>query len=89
MTPRPTPRQARILRAFIERGCLTREAVDRVAGASNGPDEVLRLRRRFGLALPCTRRWKRDRDRLPTMPGTYSLTDADRAAALALVGGAL
>lgn len=86
--PRPlTPRQTRILSALLV-GDRNREEIDRVAGASNSPDEVFRLRRDFGLSIPCQRKGSKDRDGKPVQVGIYSLTDADRTAARRLLGGA-
>ena len=45
-------RYLRVLVSLMQRP-RTREAIDRVAGASNGPDIIRRLRDR-GLSIPCT-----------------------------------
>ncbi|WP_322997198.1 hypothetical protein [Castellaniella sp.] len=58
---------------------LAREDLDRVAGASNGPDIVAALRRK-GLDIPCVLREGIDRDGRPCKTGEYSLTESDRAA---------
>lgn len=79
-----TPRHQRLLLALL-RGPQTREDVDRIVGASNGPDEVLRLRRRFGLDIPCVRRKGFDRDQHSVEFGIYSLTSADAQCATALL----
>lgn len=78
-----TPRHRRILAALLA-GPVTREQVDELAGASNGPDEVLRLRRVHGLVIPCQRKDGRDRDGRSCQFGVYHLTtaDAQRAALL-------
>ena len=75
-----SPRQRRVLSALLS-GPKTREQIDREAGASNGPDVVAKLRRRFGLAIPCTFSPVVDRDGRTIERGIYALTDADRAAA--------
>jgi hypothetical protein len=79
-----TPRHRRILAALVE-GKRTREEVDTLAGASNGPDEVLRLRRTYGLSVPCERIDSRDRDNRSVQVGVYSLTQRDRREALRLL----
>lgn len=84
--PRPlSPRQARVLSALLQ-GPQTREQIDRAAGASNGPDVVLKLRRRVGLVIPVTFSQVRDRDGRPVERGTYALTgpDHDKAEAFLL-----
>ncbi|OIQ92418.1 hypothetical protein GALL_256390 [mine drainage metagenome] len=54
-----------------------REDIDRIAGASNGPELIAELRRR-GLEFPCARVPGYDRDGLPVRFGVYHLTDTDR-----------
>lgn len=70
-------RARRALLALAERP-RSREELDRIAGAANGPDLILRLRM-LGLALPCTRLSFTDRDGKPVRPGSYATTDRDRA----------
>lgn len=77
--PHLTPRHRRMLLALLA-GPQTREEMDRIVGASNGPDEVMRVRRRFGLAIPCERRKGWDRDRHRVEFGVYSLSATDRPA---------
>ena len=69
----------RALRAIaaLLRGPVSREALDRIAGASNSPQLVLQLRRR-GLDIPCKRVRKIDRDGAICWPGIYQFTEADR-----------
>jgi hypothetical protein len=55
----------------------TRESLDHIAGCSNGPDVVARLRRR-GLEVPCKKESCIDRDGFEVKRGVYYLTDADR-----------
>lgn len=71
-----TPRHRRILQALLA-GPVTREQVDELAGASNGPDEVLRLRRGHGLVIPCERQQGFDRDSHRVEFGVYRLTARD------------
>ncbi|WP_338413820.1 hypothetical protein [uncultured Sphaerotilus sp.] len=80
-----TPRARRILLALLVRD-RTREEIDRAAGASNGPDEVLRIRQRFGLAIPCTRKGSKDRDGQKVEIGVYRLTEDDRPKARRVLG---
>lgn len=77
-------RQRRVLLALLA-GPKTREQLDRIAGASNAPDVVLKLRRRFGLMLPCALAVVHDLDGKPVERGTYTLTAEDRPTATALV----
>ena len=70
------PRQLRALAVLLRRP-LSREALDHIAGCSNGPELVAELRRR-GLDVPCERIRFIDRDGCPCRPGVYSLTIADR-----------
>lgn len=80
-----TPRARRILLALLV-GERTREEIDRAAGASNGPDEVLRIRQRFGLTIPCTRKGSKDRDGQKVEIGVYRLTEEDRPKARRVLG---
>lgn len=70
------PRQLRAITMLMTRP-LSREALDIVAGASNGPALVSDLRSR-GLEIPCERIDFIDRDGKTCLPGVYSLTDRDR-----------
>ena len=70
------PRQLRALTVLLRRP-LSREALDHIAGCSNGPELVAELRRR-GLDVPCERIRFIDRDGFTCRPGVYSLTTADR-----------
>lgn len=69
------PRERRLLAALL-RGPLKREQADRVAGASNAPEWISRLRKK-GLGIPCTISVSRDRDGRPCRPGTYSFVGDD------------
>lgn len=70
------PREFRFLQTILNRH-LTREEVDAVAGASNGPEIVNQLRSR-GLELPCFRLGTLDRDGAWVYRGLYALTPKDR-----------
>jgi hypothetical protein len=83
-----TPRQRRVLEALLENvGWITRESVDRIAGASNGPQIILELRRKVtghdGIEMQKAE--SRDRDGKNCQPGRYRLTSLGRERALALV----
>lgn len=77
------PRQQRALLALLA-GPVSREQLDRITGASNSPNVIHRLRCK-GFEIPCSSTEATDRDGRPCHPGAYSLTDADRARALALL----
>ncbi len=71
-----SPRQQRALMRLM-RGPAWREEIDRVAGTSNGPDVIGRLRKK-GLEVPCEQLERIDRDGRRCRPGLYSLTPDDR-----------
>ena len=77
------PRQRRALLALLN-GPVSREQLDRITGASNSPSVIQRLRCK-GFEIPCSSTEATDRDGRPCQPGAYSLTDADKARALALL----
>jgi hypothetical protein len=70
------PRELRVIDALLVRS-RTREDIDAIAGASNGPDLILKLRGR-GLEIPCQKVVVYDRDGAETKRGVYSFTEADR-----------
>jgi hypothetical protein len=70
------PRHLRVITVLLRRP-ISREELDSVAGASNGPELVAELRRR-GLDAPCERISLVDRDGQPCRPGVYSFTTRDR-----------
>ena len=69
------PREFRFLQTALHRH-MTREEVDAVSGASNGPEIVNQLRGR-GLEIPCYRLGSMDRDGAWVYRGLYALTTAD------------
>lgn len=71
------PREWRALMALAARD-LSREQMDRTAGASNSPDLMKRCRERYGLTIPCVKETVRDRDGLEVQRGVYRPTAADR-----------
>lgn len=74
------PRYLRILAALLVRS-RSREEIDRIAGASNGPDAIAELRA-LGLpkpdCLPCEKTPTFDRDGKEVKRGVYYLTDKGR-----------
>lgn len=71
------PRHLRVIVA-LETRARKREEIDRIAGASNGPELIAELRRR-GLDIPCDRVPAIDRDGKLTRPGVYHLNATDRS----------
>lgn len=84
-TGRLTPRQRRALFA-LRNGPVIREALDRIAGASNGPNIIMELRR-MGLVIECERLHCLDRDGRTCRPGRYTLAVNSCLAAAAMLGG--
>jgi hypothetical protein len=82
-------RQTRALDALVAtRGWITREAIDRAAGCSNGPDLIRQLRQKLGYdAIEMQHFDATDRDGRACKPGYYRLSDQGRAR-LAELGGA-
>ena len=70
------PRHLRVINALLTRP-RKREEIDRIAGASNGPELIAELRRR-GLRAPCQKTPGIDRDGLPIKFGIYAFDDNDR-----------
>lgn len=75
-SPRFTPRQQRALDALWT-GPKMREALDRMAGCSNGPQLVRDLRDK-GIDIDCVLIESIDRDGRPCKPGRYELTHTGR-----------
>ena len=71
------PRHLRVIMALLV-SPRPREAIDRVAGASNGPELMAELRRR-GLDVPCSRTPCIDRDGFEVKRGIYHFTDKDKS----------
>ncbi len=75
------PRYLRVIHALRVRP-ISREQLDRIAGCSNGPALVAKLRD-LGLGkvgLPCTKVPDHDRDGFPIRRGVYFLSDVGRRA---------
>lgn len=80
-----TPRQTRLLEALLQASdWISRESVDRIAGASNGPQIILELRRKVtghdGIEMQ--KADATDRDGRACKPGRYRLTAQGRQRAL-------
>lgn len=78
---RLTPRQMRLLEALLQANdWITRESVDRIAGASNGPQVVLEVRRKVtghdGIEMQ--KADATDRDGKACKPGRYRLSTVGR-----------
>ncbi len=80
-----TPRSKRVLFS-LAKGPMSREQIDQVSGASNGP-EVVRQIRRLGFEIPCTRIRQIDRDGQICYPGRYKMTRLDRQRLFELAKG--
>lgn len=71
------PRQYRAVKAMSHGGWVTRETIDRVSGASNGPEVIRQLRKRLGSnAIETGYTDVKDRDGRPARPGRYRLTQS-------------
>ena len=89
-TRRLSPREARALTALAHaQDWIAREAIDRIACASNGPAVVQALRRKLGndAAIEMERVPVIDADGKTAQAGRYRLSDTHRAQAVALLGG--
>ena len=83
-----TPRQHRALTALAHaQDWLAREALDRIARASNGPAVVQALRHKLGGhdAIEMKRVPVTDADGKPARAGRYRLSDTHRAQAISLL----
>lgn len=70
------PRHLRVINALLTRP-RTREQIDDIAGASNGPELIAELRRR-GLTCPCERAPVFDKDGIEVKRGIYHFIKQDR-----------
>lgn len=75
-----TSRQARVVKALASSDkWISRESIDRIAGASNGPEIIRQLRCRFGYdAIEMVRVSEVDCDGLPVQVGRYRLSSEGR-----------
>ena len=79
MSTRFTPRQTRALEMLKPGHWITREHLDREAGASNSPDLIQQLRGKLGRdGIEMELYDATDRDGKPTRPGRYRLTQQGR-----------
>lgn len=88
-TVRLSPREARALTALVHaQDWIAREAIDRVARASNGPSIVQALRHKLGSpdAIEMQRMAVTDADGNAAQAGRYRLSETHRAQAVALLG---
>jgi hypothetical protein len=86
-SPGFTPRQSRVVEALCStEGWIFREEVDRIAGASNGPQVIAELRHNWGIDIAMQRVDRLDRDGRPCKPGQYRITSLGRQH-LASIGG--
>lgn len=83
---RLSPRQRRALLA-LRSGPVMREALDRIAGASNSPHIIMELRR-MGLVIECERLHCLDRDGHTCRPGRYTMAAISLLAADSMLGSA-
>jgi hypothetical protein len=84
-----TPRQQRAIDALAQsQDWLPREAIDRIAGSSNGPQVIMELRRKVtgDDGIEMERVEMTDRDGRSCRPGRYRLTPQGRSRLLAVVG---
>ena len=78
-------REHRLLAVLLDIPEVSRHDLDQMIGAENSPDVVLRVRRKFGLLIPMTKRPFTDRDGEKVRVGWYSLNDADRSKVASLL----
>ena len=84
-----TARQERVVKALVtRRDWIWREEIDKIAGASNGPEIIRQLRHHHGIEIDMVKVEKIDRDGRPCKPGKYKITDSGIEAASAYLGGA-
>ena len=87
LTLRLSPRQARVIHALLPGAWITRESLDRIAGASNSPDVIWKLRRKIGEdAFDLEPIDGTDRDGKPCRTGRYRMTDQGRERLVQITG---
>ena len=79
-----TARQSRVLNALMPGSWIARESIDRIAGASNGPQIIAEIRRKVtGYdGLDMVRGDVLDRDGKASKPGRYRMNEIGRARVL-------
>lgn len=83
-----TPRQSRLIEALLHtEDWISRESVDRISGASNGPQIILELRRKVTgyEGIEMRKSEATDRDGRACKPGAYRLTSVGRQRAVEAV----
>lgn len=75
------PRMVRVLTALLARPH-RREELDKIAGSSNVPDIMMRIKNGLGITFKCDFVDAFDRDNLPCQPGVYRLTEEGRLMAI-------
>ena len=76
-----TPRQRRVMAVLWNAiGWISRESIDRIARASNGPEVIRQLRHTHGVGIDMQRIEVMDADGLASNPGRYQLTRKGREA---------
>ena len=83
-TAKFTARQTRVLNALMPGDWIARESIDRIAGASNGPQVIAEIRRKVtGYdGLDMVRDDVFDRDGKPSKPGRYRMNELGRTRVL-------
>lgn len=71
-------REERLLSILMRQGQTSRHDLDKLIGAENTPDVVLRMRRKFGLDIDMEKKPFVDRDGKTVRVGYYSLSQRDR-----------
>ena len=84
-TAKFTARQTRVLNALMPGSWITRESIDRIAGASNGPQVIAEIRRKVAGhdGLDMVRGDVLNCDGKPSKPGRYRINETGRARVLA------
>lgn len=72
------PREERLLSILMDGGQVSRHDLDRLIGAENTPDVVMRIRRRLHLDIDMEKKPFVDRDGKTVRIGFYSLSERDR-----------
>jgi hypothetical protein len=78
-----SPRQARLISVLLRHPVMRNDA-DRIAGATNSPDEIMKMRR-MGLKIDTERLPILNRDGNTSIVGRYHLAESSRPLALELL----
>jgi len=71
-------RERRLFAALLDHVEISRHDLDRMIGAENSPDVVMRAKRKYGIQIEMTKRPFVDRDGKSVRVGFYSLCAAER-----------